>query len=112
MTPAGLLKAIASWSKLKVLILRGFNHITTEAIEHPNLETLTLSWCKHLEDKAVLSLSECPKLTTLDLAWCAKISGNSLHKLAQQCPSLKSLNLRGCNKVYITFIINHLSYQD
>eukprot|EP01102_Stenamoeba_stenopodia_P007813 TRINITY_DN2206_c0_g2_i4.p1 TRINITY_DN2206_c0_g2~~TRINITY_DN2206_c0_g2_i4.p1 ORF type:complete len:1488 (+),score=274.93 TRINITY_DN2206_c0_g2_i4:992-5455(+) len=99
MTPAGLLKAIASWSKLKVLILRGFNHITTEAIEHPNLETLTLSWCKHLEDKAVLSLSECPKLTTLDLAWCAKISGNSLHKLAQQCPSLKSLNLRGCNKI-------------
>jgi F-box/leucine-rich repeat protein 2/20 len=103
MTAKGFIQTLPRWPQLKTLVLKGFNHLTTETIEHSFIENLTLSWCKHLEDKAVVSLVDCPRLTTLDLAWCAKITGNSLHKLAQQCPLLKTLNLRGCNKIaYLT----------
>lgn len=95
-----LQKVLVKWQTLKILNLRGFHQLTTEAIQHPNIQSLNLSWCKNLQDSAIDQIAEgCPNLTCLDLAWAGKVTANAVHKLVQNVPTLTSLNLRGCTKV-------------
>jgi len=102
-TLSGLRKALESWPSVKQLGLRGYTPLTAEGIEHPRLEVLNLSWSKNLEDAALTQIAEgCPRLTNLDIAWCSKITDSAVHKFVQKSnnsSSLRTLNLRGCNRV-------------
>ena len=65
----GLQNAIARWPLLVELVLRG--HIADSEhhlLAHPGIQTLNLSWCKHLSDAAVAAITlGCPSLERLDL---------------------------------------------
>ncbi|KAL6077083.1 hypothetical protein QOT17_002390 [Balamuthia mandrillaris] len=92
--------ALRQWPSLLSLGLRGYNHISAAALSHPALQVLNLSWCKNLQDAALLELAAgCPRLEQLNLAWCSNLSGKHLHDLPLACPHLKLLNLRGCFRV-------------
>lgn len=87
-------------TRLENLYMRGCSSISSEGISHPSLRTLNLSWCKNLEDSAVLSIaSACPSLEILHLAWCEQISTNAVHTIAKKSTYLRILNIRGCSKV-------------
>jgi hypothetical protein len=103
-----LRQALAAWSKLVTLNLRGYtplrrqNEEETEPtrISHPNVEDLNLSWCKFVDDAMIAAMADgSPNLITLDLGWCTSVTANSFHRLVQKCRNLRTLNLRGCTKV-------------
>jgi len=124
-TIEGLQAVIGRWEELSVLTLRGVNNYTTQSLAHPNLQTLNLSWCKYLQDEALEGKQQqqhstttstlganicfpvgiavgCPRLNSIDLAWCSKVTGSSVHRLAQRSQALKTFNLRGCKVPNLT----------
>lgn len=93
--------ALSQWTNLKELHLRGYNAISTAGLRHPRITTLDISWCKNLEDAAVVELGRgCPSLTDLDLAWCPNLTANAVRFLAQEC-LLSNVNLRGCVNIQV-----------
>eukprot|EP01114_Cavostelium_apophysatum_P008637 TRINITY_DN2126_c0_g1_i1.p1 TRINITY_DN2126_c0_g1~~TRINITY_DN2126_c0_g1_i1.p1 ORF type:complete len:1679 (-),score=453.03 TRINITY_DN2126_c0_g1_i1:53-5089(-) len=96
---------IPKFKKLRSLTLRGLSSFSTQGIAHPTLQTLNLSWCKNLEDSAVLNIgTDCPLLEALHLACCDLLTTNSIHALLKRAPNLQLLNIRGCNRVSQTVV--------
>eukprot|EP01103_Thecamoeba_quadrilineata_P004811 TRINITY_DN1466_c1_g2_i1.p1 TRINITY_DN1466_c1_g2~~TRINITY_DN1466_c1_g2_i1.p1 ORF type:complete len:1680 (+),score=335.47 TRINITY_DN1466_c1_g2_i1:75-5042(+) len=101
---SALISALDRWSNLRELHLRGYVGVGTlgssESLQHKNLRTLDLSWCKQLDDETVARLGcGCPNLKDLDLAWCGRITVRAVVSLSQNCQDLHHLNLRGCTRV-------------
>ena len=49
---------LSSLPLLTDLNLRGYKNITTSGIEHSSLRVLNLSWCKNIEDAAVIQIAK------------------------------------------------------
>lgn len=50
-----------------------------------------------LGDDSVMALAEfCPQLERFDSCWWNKVTGQSIERLCQKCPSILHLNLNGC----------------
>lgn len=83
---------------LRELNLRGYNHISGQGFSHSALAVLNLSWCKNLQDSALVHVARgCPSLSHLDLAWCDRVTRAGVLLLARECPSLRHLNVNGCS---------------
>jgi len=97
--------SLRAWPKLKTLNLRGFTNFVSEALVHPGLQVLNLSWCKNLTDVALHGIVDgCPMLESLHLAWCTKITSNSVHVLGKRAQHLRVLNIRGCHLVSLLML--------
>ena len=109
-TISAVQSAISKWENLYSLSVRGNDLLTSQAISHPRLRNLDISWCKYLTDDAlILSSRNCPVLSSLDLTWCIKLTDKSVKNISTICPSLREIKLRGCTSVSfsaIKYLIN------
>jgi len=77
----------------------------------PNLTTLSLAWCRHLEDEDLQAITLCcpnqetnqswkmSQLRHLDLSNCPGVTDAGLAIIGQNCPNLQGLNLNGCSHI-------------
>ena len=77
----------------------------------PNLTTLSLTWCKYLENEDMEAIATCfPNLETnqswkmsylrhLDLSNCRRVADAGLAIIGQNCPNLQELILNGCSQI-------------
>ncbi len=107
------------------------NRVTDEGCERlqhlNNLTQLTLSMNPLVTDKTLESLSGLTNLTSLNLNFCKLVTSNGIAKLSKSLPSLKQLDMIGCDRaltdgtlsylyrfrniVYIILLSNHPSVQ-
>jgi len=77
----------------------------------PNLTTLSLTWCRHLEDEDLQAIALCfPNqegdkhwkmsfLLHLDLGNCCRMGNMGLATIGQNCPNLQELIVKGCTQI-------------
>mmetsp|Transcript_40466 Transcript_40466/g.77321 ORF Transcript_40466/g.77321 Transcript_40466/m.77321 type:complete len:198 (+) Transcript_40466:2293-2886(+) len=104
-------KLVASCPNLKHLLIPHCSQINDAALfeiagapygKTPGLrrlETLDVTGCSRVTDKGVHALQKCQNLQVLRLAWCTKITDYAFQGLLPSMQSLKTLNVRGCNKL-------------
>lgn len=103
----GIQSALNNWFYLTVLNCRGLHQLTTQGFHSPSLLELNLSWCRNLQDSFIDHLCNSNNMAHLDISWAVQITSSSVHRLLQNLPNLRSLNLRGCSKV-TTFISSRI----
>lgn len=78
------------------LLMQASTAVTSLTHQLPKLTLLSLQFTE-IADQTLISLFlNCPNLVTLDLEDCETITHVSMMTLAQQCPKLSHLQLRGC----------------
>ncbi|XP_072138326.1 F-box and leucine-rich protein 22 [Mobula birostris] len=66
----------------------------------PNLLSLTLSGCGHLNDGCITQILEkCPKLNTLKLENCARLTDKTLEAVATYGTNVKTLHVDFCRNI-------------
>jgi len=112
-TVDGLRESLKCWTKLETLRLKGYP-ISSESIidgVHPSLKVLNLSWCRNIEDVALVKISNtCPSLEDCDIARCTKITNTAVQELAAKCSNLRQLNVTGCKDVSQSLIQNLVNF--
>jgi hypothetical protein len=99
---------LSEFSKLEHLILTGCTRITDSGLESlskmksKNLKTLDLTFCHQVTDAGLKHISTIKSLTHLDLTCCRKITPNGLQYLIDHCVNLISLNLTGCDQIFLS----------
>ncbi|KAH3859996.1 hypothetical protein DPMN_022886 [Dreissena polymorpha] len=71
------------------------------------LYELVLSWCWNISDMGLVSIMDhCCKLMTLDLLGIDSVLGECLERIPEDLPKLTYLDLRQCNKIVDSIIMD------
>lgn len=66
----------------------------------PLLESLNLSMCTQITDRALLALANgCKRLMILELSGCALLSDTGFVQLARHCRALERMDLEDCSLI-------------
>ncbi|CAK0737833.1 hypothetical protein CVIRNUC_000955 [Coccomyxa viridis] len=96
--------AQANGPRLKSIDLSGCQLVTDRGIQAltsscKNLDTVNISSCYELSDRAFESLGSCRSLQTIDACGCERLTDIGLQALAENAGKLRSVNLGWCEGV-------------
>lgn len=78
---------------------------------NPNLHTLNLSLCNHLQDNAFESiLKECPLLRGINISGCIKITNDGIKMIGKYCNDLETLSVANNHTITsdsIQYVLNN-----
>jgi len=89
------------FSDSKEVDLEGCDRITDHSINivakrHPGITSLNLAWCHYITIASIKNIIQgCPHITSLNLSY-TNIDDQALIAIAASYPSIKTLNLQGC----------------